>query len=159
MDNIEGKLKAMMERMRELEGKLHARRRSTLGGQIHSIKKFTDDEPESHSAHEQHVNDEELLASQVINACLAEINLTKGTELGASWYLDLGASYHVTGDKSVFSSLQNSHGPQIRSAGGHGHDVTGIGNVAVILSSREIQRIAHLLYLPSICKNLLSVDS
>jgi hypothetical protein len=92
----------------------------------------------------------------MVEACLAKTNMIEDTS-NPAWYLDSGTSNHITGDKSVFSSLQNSQGQKVRSAGGHGHDVTGVGNVAIQLPSGEIQSINHVLYSPSICKNLLSI--
>ena len=71
--------------------------------------------------------------------------------------MDSEASNHVTGDFSNFSSLSHSSGTKIISTGGHSHDVTRIGNVAIRLPSGGIQKVSHVLYSPSITKKLISV--
>ena len=76
-----------------------------------------------------------------------------------SWYLDSGATHHVSGDPSNFSSMHPISGPQIRSARGQSHNVTGVGNVDIQVPSGEIKTISSVLYTPGITKNLLSVGS
>ena len=102
------------------------------------------------------MGDEEY-ASQVVDAYLTEVNLLDSRNPTKAWYLDSGASNHVTGDSSVFSSISPSSGTKIISAGGQSHDVTGVSNVAIRLPTRKIQKISHVLYSPSITKNLISV--
>ena len=63
-------------------------------------------------------------ASQVIDAYLAEAYIVDSNNTSKPWYLDSGASNHVTGDSSVFSSISPSAGTKITSAGGHSHDVS-----------------------------------
>ena len=77
----------------------------------------------------------------------------------SSWYLDSGATHHVSGDPRVFSTIHPTSGSQIRSAGGQSHNVTGVGNVDLQFPSGEINSIPSVLYTPGITKNLLSVGS
>jgi hypothetical protein len=93
----------------------------------------------------------------VIDAYIAEVNNVESKSASPSWYLDSGATNHVSGDSKLFSSLTAKQGTKITSAGGQGHDVIGIGNVAIRLPNGEIQKISHVLYSPGIMKNLLSV--
>ena len=72
-----------------------------------------------------------------------------------AWYLDFGASNHIFGDSSVFSSLSRGSGTKIISARGHNHDVTGI--MAICLSTNGIQKNSHVLYSSGITKNLISI--
>ena len=102
-------------------------------------------------------NGDEEYASQVVGAYLAEVNVLDSKISTKAWYLDSGASNHVTEDSSVFSSLSLSSGIKIISAGGQSHDVTRVGNVAIRLPTGGIQKISHVLYSPSITKNLISV--
>ena len=108
--------------MCDLEGRLDDRRRRNTGIQINSVEELMDEESEP----------------------LIKEN-TNGEGTNAAWYLDSGASNHTTGDRSVFSSLYDTRGQKLRSVGGRGHDVTGIGNVAIRLPSGEIQSINHVL--------------
>ena len=94
---------------------------------------------------------------QVIDAYIAEVNSTVSKTSSPSWYLDLGASNHVSRDPTVFSSLTSNRGTKITSARTQDHDVTGIRSIAICLPNGEIQKINHVLYLPGILKNLLSV--
>ena len=55
------------------------------------------------------------LADQVIDACLVELNLLETPSQTASWYLDSGATHHVSGDSSAFSSIYPTSGTHIRS--------------------------------------------
>ena len=89
-----------------------------------------------------------------MEAYLVEVNSVE-TRSMTLWYLDSRASNHVLDDLSVFSSLQPSSG--LRITGGQGHDVLGIGNVAIRLPNGEIQIINHVFYLLGIKKNLLLV--
>ena len=100
-------------------------------------------------------NSNKEYTSQVVDAYLAKVNLIDSRTFTKTWYLDLRASNHFTGDSSVFSSISSSLGTKIISAGGHSHVVTGIGNVAICLSTGGIQKISHVLYSPGITKNLI----
>jgi hypothetical protein len=82
--------------------------------------------------------DDDISASQVVDAYLAEVNNIDSKFTTAPWYLDSGASNHVIGDSSVFSSITPSFGTQITSTGGQGHSVTGVGSVAIKLPNGEI---------------------
>jgi hypothetical protein len=67
----------------------------------------------------------------VIDAYIAEVNNVESKSASPSWYLDSGATNHVSGDSKLFSSLTAKQGTKITSAGRQGHDVIGIGNVAI----------------------------
>ena len=73
------------------------------------------------------------------------------------WCLDSEALHHVSGDRNVFLSMRANSGTNITTARGPGHEVKGVGNIAIQLPSRVIQKIENVLYVPGIVKNLLSV--
>ena len=72
--------------------------------------------------------------------------------------LDSGNTHHVSGDFSAFSSIYPTSGTHVRSVGGQSHNVTGIENVDIQLSSGEIKYVSSVLYTPGITKNLLCKD-
>ena len=90
-----------------------------------------------------------------MNICKANFSETQHTP---TWILDSGASHHVSGDKSLFHDTQacTSTSPSI-AAGGEPHRVAGKGNVNVTLSGGKFNQFKNVLYVPSICGNLLSV--
>jgi hypothetical protein len=74
-----------------------------------------------------------------------------------SWYLDSGATHHVPGDSSIFTSIHPTSGARVRSVGGQNYSVAGVGNVDIQVWLGEIKTIKIVLYTPGITKILLSV--
>ena len=143
-------LRSLLDRIKDYEHRLLERRQRSLGGQINHLEESTEIlEPHS----------EDLSADQVVDACLMELNLIESPPENSAWYLDSGATHHVSGNPASFSSVRSISGAQVRSAGGHSHSVTGVGDVDFQMLSGEIKSIPHVLYTPGITKNLLSVGS
>ena len=139
--------------MKTYENSLLQQRERNFGGQVHHIE-----EPNDSIPHDQDAQPFEF-ADQVVDACLVELNLCETPSQTPSWYLDSGATHHVFGDSLAFSSIRPTSGSLVRSAGGHSHEVTGIGNADVQLTSGKIKSISSILYTPGITKNLLSVGT
>ena len=116
-------LRSILDRIKDYEHRLLERRNKNLSGQVHNIEEPAED----------------LLADQVVDACLVELNMLEVPQSSSSWYLDSGATHHVSGDPNVFSSISPTSESQIRSAGGQSHDVIGIGNVDIQGLSGEIK--------------------
>ena len=143
-------LRSILDRIKDYEHRLLERRHRNLNGQIHNIEDATENfEQES----------EDLLADQVVDACLVELNLLETPQSNTAWYLDSGATHHVSGDSNVFSELHATSGAQVRSAGGHNQSVAGVGDVHFQSSSGAIKKFPSVLYTPGITKNRLSVGS
>ena len=142
-------LRSVLDRIKDYEHRLERHQRPT-GGQVNHLEEnpYIFDE-----------NLEDLSADQVVDACLVELNLVETPQANTAWYLDSGATHHVSGDQNALSSIRPTSGAQIRSAGGHNHCVNGVGNADIQLSSGEIKSIPHVLYSPGITKNLLSVGA
>ena len=158
-DSIELEVRSLLTKVRDLENRLqregHDYRKRNPGRSVHSIETAPGDVDTAEVDTDDASDDE--FASQVIDAYLAEANIADSSPLPKQWYLDSGASNHVLGDPSIFSSLSPRYGTRITSASGHSHDVTGIGNIVIRLPTGEMQQISHVLYSPSITKNLISV--
>lgn len=78
--------------------------------------------------------------------------------LGSDWYLDSGASRHVTGHKNLLKDLKVGNQSQIRTAGGESLRVEAKGKTIVSTKSGGI-KFDNILYVPGITKNLLSVGA
>ena len=143
-------LRSILDRIKDYEHRLLERRNRKLNGQINNIEEpFETLNPES----------DDPLADQVIDACLVELNMIEKPHQNTAWYLDSGATHHVSGDSNVFSSIHPTSGSQVRSAGGQNHCVTRVGDVDIQVLSGKIKNISSVLYTPGITKNLLSVGS
>ena len=146
-------LRSILDKMKDYEHRLLEQRQRNLNGQVHHLE-----EP-SESFPQDPLFDDHESVDQIVNACLIELNLLETPQNTTSWYLDSGATHHVSGEQSAFNSIHTTSGAQVRSAGGHSHPVAGVGNVQLQLSSGEIKSIDSVLYTPGITKNLLSVGA
>ncbi|KAH9549521.1 hypothetical protein CY35_10G024000 [Sphagnum magellanicum] len=77
-----------------------------------------------------------------------------------NWYLDSGASAHVTGDIGNLTNVKKEVDAtsNVKSAPGHTHKVHGKGK-AVVAHHGEIKIVNNVLYVPSVKTNLLSVGA
>ena len=146
-------LRSILDRLKDYEHRLNEQRQRNLNGQVHHLE-----EPSESFSLNPPPNDEET-ADQIVDACLMELNLLETPPNTTSWYLDSGATHHVSGEQSAFSSIRSTSGAQVKSAGGHSHPVAGVGNVELHFSSGAIKSINSVLYTPGITKNLLSVGA
>ena len=87
---------------------------------------------------------------QVFEVCAAEIKSQRQPD---NWFIDSGASAHVTGDRKLISDVRAAPQSTVTTAGGRVLPVMGQGSANLDIN-KEIQRI---LYVPGMCKNLLSV--
>lgn len=76
----------------------------------------------------------------------------------SGWYLDLGATQHLSGNRSNFSTLDEYSG-NIKIVGGQIHPISGRSNVHFSLPSGEIEDVHGVLYVPGQKKNLLLIGS
>jgi hypothetical protein len=136
--------------IKDYEHRLLERRNRNLNGQVNNLE-----EPPKNFDQ----NLDNLLAYQVVDACLVELNMVETPHQNTTWYLDYGATHHVSDDSNVFSSIFPTNGAQVRSAGGQNHSVTGVGDVDIQVLFGKIKSNSSVLYMPGITKNLLSVGS
>eukprot|EP00253_Pinus_taeda_P029974 PITA_29974 len=75
------------------------------------------------------------------------------------WYVDSGASSHMTGKKEFFDSLEEStYRSKIYLGDDSGYEIKGYGVIPVKLSNGKISHLKNVLYVPGIKKNLISVS-
>ena len=99
----------------------------------------------------------EALASQFelyfsLTACLVS------SAMGSMWYLDSGASYHMTGDKELFSDLEEKYLQMNIEMGDDGRYIaTGIGTVTFDRESGKPFMLKDVMHVPGLKNNLVSV--
>eukprot|EP00253_Pinus_taeda_P018459 PITA_18459 len=75
------------------------------------------------------------------------------------WYVDSGASSHMTGNKEIFDSLEEIiNGSKIYLGDDNGYQIKGHGAISVKLPNGKISHLSNVLYVPGIKKNLISVS-
>lgn len=90
--------------------------------------------------------------------CTFEVALAS-LDLDSGWYLDSGATTHVTWSPIHFTDLDPRFSGIVRTTQGQQYTIAGKGSANFYLSTREIKSVSGVLYVPSITKNLLSVVS
>ncbi|KAK0596519.1 hypothetical protein LWI29_016455 [Acer saccharum] len=80
----------------------------------------------------------------------------KEEEPAGVWYIDSGCSNHVTGDKNVFTFLDESIQSEVKTGDDKKHQVRGKGDV-LIKSKEGAKKIIDVYYVLGFKHNLLSV--
>jgi hypothetical protein len=99
----------------------------------------------------------EALASQFepdfsLIACMAS------SALGSVWYLDSGASFHMTRDKELFSDLEERGLKMHIEMGDDGrYNAIGIGTITFQRESSKPFQLKYVMHVPGLKKNLVSV--
>jgi hypothetical protein len=99
----------------------------------------------------------EALASQFeldfsLIACMAS------SALGSVWYLDSGASFHMTGDKELFSDLEEKDLKMHIEMGDDGrYSTTSIGTITFQRELGKPFQLKDVMHVPGLKKNLVSV--
>ena len=78
--------------------------------------------------------------------------------MGSVWYLYSGASFHMTGDKELFSDLEEKDLQIHIEMGDDGkYSAAGIGTITFERESCEPFILKYVMYVPGMKKNLVSV--
>jgi hypothetical protein len=76
--------------------------------------------------------------------------------LGSMWYLDSGTSFHMTGDKEIFSDLEEKDLKMHIEMGEDGrYSVTGIGTITFWRDSGKPFQFKYVMHVPGLKKNLV----
>eukprot|EP00253_Pinus_taeda_P021384 PITA_21384 len=73
------------------------------------------------------------------------------------WYLDSGASFHMTGDKHLFSALEEKDLKMHIEMGDRRYNVSGVGMVSFQREHGAPLTLRDVMYVPRLKKNLVSV--
>ena len=78
--------------------------------------------------------------------------------VGSGWFLDSGASFHMTSDKSLFSNLEEKD-IQILIAMGNDekYSVSGVGTIIFQREDRACLTLTDVKYVPRLKRNLVSI--
>lgn len=135
----------------ELAAEVKRRRASRIEQPtVNLIDNFEIDEYDSYDSFPNDTADPDL----TIN--FTEVNLACSKD--EEWFLDSGASRHVTGRKNLLSNLEGGNHSRISTAGGERLHVAGQGSVDFPTTSGGI-KLDEVLYVPGVTKNLISVGS
>jgi hypothetical protein len=94
-----------------------------------------------------------LMASSVGNGCLVFEDIE-------SWFVDCGASRHMTGLRSIFLDLTKIDSDcSVNCGTGPQHAVKGVGRMRIQLQSGGLLEVGDVLYVPELTINLLSVSA
>ena len=78
--------------------------------------------------------------------------------MGSVWYLDSGASFHMTRDKELFSDLEEKDLQMHIEMGDDGkNNVTGIGTITFERESGNAFLFKDVMHVPGLKKNLVLV--
>lgn len=73
------------------------------------------------------------------------------------WYLDNGASNHMTGQRSKFKSLDEGVMGQVRFGDGSTVDIKGKGSIGFKCKTGEEITFHEVYYIPRLCNNIISL--
>ena len=78
--------------------------------------------------------------------------------MGSMWFLDSGASFHMTGDQDLFTNLDEKYlGVHIEMGDDGRYSVTSIGTISFERESGKPFVLKEVMHVPGLKKNLVSV--
>ncbi|PWA54556.1 ribonuclease H-like domain, Reverse transcriptase, RNA-dependent DNA polymerase [Artemisia annua] len=86
-----------------------------------------------------------------------EVVETKGENMDSLWYLDKGASNHMTGVKEHFKELDEKVSGKVKFGDGSHIEIKGKGSILIECDDEKQRIISHVYYIPSLKSNLLSL--
>ena len=106
------------------------------------------------SSSNQHDPERMFVMQHMINSMSASVS----TGAENVWYVDSGASNHMTGHGEWFKDMQNLERPgYVETGDDTAHPFKHTGNVPLTMHDGKVKYLADVLHVPSITKNLVSV--
>ncbi|KAD5507527.1 hypothetical protein E3N88_15230 [Mikania micrantha] len=73
------------------------------------------------------------------------------------WYLDTGATNHMTGNRRLFSALNTSVGGKVRFGDNSSVEIKGRGSILLECKNGEQRLLTDILYIPYLKANVFSI--
>jgi hypothetical protein len=103
---------------------------------------------ETHTCRQPDISNDEALA-EVLDIYAAEVKKSNGED---DWFIDSGASTHVTGNRNLLYEIRHAPHSTVSIATGKALPIVGEG--VATLDNKSVDKI---MYVPGMCKNLLLV--
>lgn len=81
----------------------------------------------------------------------------KERKISQLWYLDNGASNHMTGDKSKFSKLDEDVTGEVKFGDGSTVCIKGKGSIAFKCKIGDVKVFDNVFYISNLCNNIISL--
>lgn len=78
-------------------------------------------------------------------------------DVDSAWYLDTGASNHMTGDEAVFAELDRAVSGKVRFGDGSLVDICGRGTVLFVFNGERHHELANVYWIPKLKSNIVSI--
>ena len=126
----------------------------------HSARNFHKKLDENRHRHKKHVgNFVDENQNQDLRLFMSDSVLSAENDEAETWFLDFGASTHMTGNKHWFENFKDTNnGANIYLGDDKGYQIKGYGNIHVILHDGNIRRIKNVMYVPGIKTNMIYVS-
>ena len=110
-------------------------------------------EDETHEADELMINEVVYLNEQKVNPNSFEADSDKSN----IWYLDNGASNHMSGNRSFFSELDEKITGKVRFGDDSRIDIRGKGSIKFVFNGGEKKILHNVYYIPNLKSNIVSL--
>ncbi|XP_020254172.1 uncharacterized protein LOC109831249 [Asparagus officinalis] len=170
-EEVFGRLKAHEERLRDF-GDTKGEHALLIRAEWESKKPKKEDR--AHFAEKQHDDEPALLLTEVCESLymtqeegekmmfheenmkprLSSEELVFETDI---WYLDTGASNHMTGCKKKFSDLDEKVCGRVKFGNGSIVEIQGSGTIMLQCQNGEHKLLANVYYIPKLCSNIMSL--
>ena len=113
----------------------------------------TKEEDNTHEAEELMLNEVVFLNEEKVKLDTFETSLDKSNV----WYLDNGASNHMTGDRSYFTTLDETITGKVKFGDDSRIDIKGKGSINFIFKDGAKKRMSNVYYIPALRSNIISL--
>lgn len=115
-----------------------------------------DEEPALLLAKHEKNDDMVLLNERSVVPVLATYVKRKGAESNL-WYLDNGASNHMTGERAKFKELDEKITGQVKFGDGSTVKIEGKGSIVFKCRNGEERTLNEVYFIPTLCRNIISL--
>ncbi|XP_074351571.1 uncharacterized protein LOC141690694 [Apium graveolens] len=147
VEEVIGRLKAHEERMKG--------RSESFGGQLLLTKEDWAKRTTNYGGTDQDEGGTVLLNEEKVFPDISRDGSTKSDN--NLWYLDNGASHHMTGHREKFSELNKNVTGNVRFGYGSTVKIEGKGMIVFKCKNRDELKLKNVYFIPSLCNNIISL--